>query len=388
MALETNSNEPTPQEEFLSDLQDLETRMADTWSELDETRKRLNDDHKKLTEILNRYKNLNHSLSQLHAAYNESDADDNNNIKLINKNDSNNINKRLNLLDHEMEVIHENKQRVGSLWLRLLVGRVSMKVWDEGNKLQLKTEYHKFKYRTNFIFLLFPLIQLIWSKYYSNFSWVINQWHNCWLLYYYITLTTREVILKLNGSRLHIWWIIHHQISASGAFLCVLLMRSAYERYSFLFEMIIWMSLIVGILQIWATKYQLRRHYVRLALGKDMSVDIASSESIINEINTQSSIEFKLLKICCYCVYLIELSVGCTIVFYVYWNDMKNKISFDLFKFEAYLCGICFLTLGIGNTYALYTRPSKYMRRAGSREKIFSNSTFKRRNSITGKKIK
>ena len=374
-----------PKEEFLSDLLDLENRVSDTWDELDETRKRLNDDHKKLTEILNRYKNLNRDLKLLRDAY-EDENDDELNLKQEIPS-TNDVDKRLKFLDKEMNIIHENKLRVGSLWLRFLVGRVSMKVWDDAKKFQLKTEYHKFKYRTNFIFLLFPILQLIWSRYYNSFSWVINQWHQIWLLYYYITLSTREVILKLNGSKLHNWWIIHHQISSFGAFVSILLMRSAYDRYSFLFEMIIWMSLIVGLLQIWANRYQLKRHYVRLALGKDHNIDVALAEGVVNETNTQSSIEFNLLKGFCYLVYLFELSAGLGSIFYVYWSDNENGYGFDLFQFEAYLCGICFAILGIGNSYAMHTRPSKYMRRAGSREGLLAARERKMKGRDGFKKI-
>eukprot|EP01083_Nonionella_stella_P008605 24828_1 len=361
--------------EFLDDLCDLEDRISDTWDELDSTRKRLNEDHKKLTEVLNRYKNLNADFKRLRNAYN--DTEDETSLKTLCA-PTDDVEKRLKLVDNEMKVIRENKLRVGSIWLRLLVGRVSMKQWDDAKRLQLKSEYHKFKYRTNFIFLLFPLAQLCCIRYYGHVSWILNQWHNIWLLYYYITLTTREVILKLNGSKLHHWWIVHHQISSCGAFICMLLMRSAYDRYWFLFETVTWVSLIVGLLQIWANQYQLKRHYVRVALGKDSQADIALTESIINETNTQSSIHFNLLKMCCYLVYLLELSVGLSIVFYVYWNDQRNGEKFDLFQFEAYACGMCFLALGIGNTYALHTRPSKFMHRIGSTKKIFNSSSFKK----------
>ena len=342
----------------------------------------MNNDHKKLTEILNRYKNLNNSLNRLQSAYEDKDDDINLKQELDPLDD---VDKRLKYLEKEMNIIHENKLRVGSLWLRFLVGRVSMKVWDEGTKLQLKTEYHKFKYRTNFIFLAFPIMQLIWSRYYGSFSWVINQWHQIWLLYYYITLSTRELILKINGSKLHLWWIIHHQISSFGAFITLLIQRSAYDRYWFLFELIVWMSLIVGGLQIWANKYQLKRHYVRLALGKDSYQDIALSESVINEKNMRSSIEFNLLKIACYITYLLELSVGIGIIFFVYINDKDNGYGFDLFQFEAYLCGVCFLALGIGNTNALYTRPSKYIVRTGSTESLVGDrmgKKMRRRSSV------
>lgn len=372
---QTDNETQQAKEEFLSDLTDLENRVNDTWEELDETRKRLNEDHKKLTEILNRYKNLNNSLNQLQSAYDDNEDD----INLKQELDpTDEVDKRLKYLSKEMNIIHENKLRVGSLWLRFLVGRVSMKVWDDGTKLQLKTEYHKFKYRTNFIFLIFPILQLIWSKYYGSFSWVINQWHQIWLLYYYITLSTRELILKINGSKLHLWWIIHHQISSFGAFICLLIQRSAYERYWFLFELLPWMSLIVGGLQIWANKYQLKRHYVRLALGKDSYQDIALAESVINEKNAQSSLEFNLLKMASYMTYLLELSAGIGLIVFVYINDTANGHTFDLFQFEAYLCGICFVALGIGNANALHTRPSKYMSRTGSTHTLVGDATGKK----------
>jgi len=368
-------------DEFLSDLSDLEDRVCDTWNELEETLQRLNDDHIRLTSVLNRYANLNDCVKRLGAAYNEDKSNTEHTNLPGQLTDSDDVEHRLALLHKEMNVIKENKLRVGSLWLRFLVGRVSMKVWDDAKKLQMKTEYHAFKYRTNFIFLFFPVIQLIWSRYFHSFSWVINQWHEIWLLYYYISLTTRELILKLNGSKLHYWWIIHHQISSVGALISVLLMRSAYDRYSFIFELLIWISLIVGVLQIFATKYQLRRHYVRLALGKDTGVDIALTESMLNEENAQSSLEFNILKIASYLVYLLELSVGLSIVVGVYWYDMQNGHQFDLFQFEAYLCGFCFVLLAIGNTYALYTRPSKYMMKSSSREGI-SQLAKQRRDSL------
>merc|ERR1712129_64562 len=170
---------------------------------------------------------------------------------------------------------------------------------------------------------------------------------------------------------MHNWWIIHHQISSFGSFVSILLMRSAYERYSFIFEWMIWCSLIVGCLQIWGTAYQMRRHYVRLALGKDQSVDIALTESIVNEQNTKSSVEFMLLKVCCYCVYVFELCIGFSLALFAVYNDRLNGERFDLFQFEAVTMGLCFMCLGIGNGYALLNRPAKHMKRSGSTERMF-----------------
>ena len=145
---------------------------------------------------------------------------------------------------------------------------------------------------------------------------------------------------------------------------------------------------MVGCLQIWANNYQLKRHYVRLALGKDQSVDIALTESIVNEKNTKSSIEFNLLKICCYLVYLFELSVGASVAFFAVYNDGINGEKFDLFQFEAVLMGLCFMILGIGNGYALFTRSSKHMKRSGSTERMFDVKEQKMRKRSSFKKMK
>jgi len=43
-------------------------------------------------------------------------------------------------------------------------------------------------------------------------SWV-KAFFQVWLLYYYISLALREHILKVNGSLIKWWWIIHHYLS-------------------------------------------------------------------------------------------------------------------------------------------------------------------------------
>jgi hypothetical protein len=43
-----------------------------------------------------------------------------------------------------------------------------------------------------------------------------------WMLYYYVSLALRENILRVNGSNIKTWWIVHHYLSIAIAF-CMLM---------------------------------------------------------------------------------------------------------------------------------------------------------------------
>ena len=71
----------------------------------------------------------------------------------------------------------------------------------EATKLRYKTEYESFKLKmtvANCIFSVMNLffLQAIWSDILHNFL----------LLYFYSTITLREHILQVNGSRIRTWW--------------------------------------------------------------------------------------------------------------------------------------------------------------------------------------
>ena len=56
---------------------------------------------------------------------------------------------------------------LNSLFVRLFLGRVNVKHYREGERMRLKTEYEKFRSRTNYFIILCGILQLVFP---SNFS--------------------------------------------------------------------------------------------------------------------------------------------------------------------------------------------------------------------------
>lgn len=55
-----------------------------------------------------------------------------------------------------------------SFFLRLMMGKVSVTMWKKSDRMCFKDEYNKFKFRTTFLFIVFPLIQLVYR---NTFIW-------------------------------------------------------------------------------------------------------------------------------------------------------------------------------------------------------------------------
>lgn len=98
-----------------------------------------------------------------------------------------------------------------------------MKAYRDGERFRMKQEYETFKGKTNpqfmaFVILLYffphsPFLVTIWQVWELNKVFGGLMFPQIWLLYYYITLALRENILKVNGSSIKPWWILHHYLS-------------------------------------------------------------------------------------------------------------------------------------------------------------------------------
>lgn len=94
---------------------------------------------------------------------------------------------------------------------------------------------------------------------------------NFLLVWYYCTLTIREAILRVNGSRIKGWWLVHHYISCVLCGIALTWRDECYHEFRPLFFLII---VYVGTVQLLQTKYQigcLRRLH---ALGQRYPMDI------------------------------------------------------------------------------------------------------------------
>lgn len=99
-----------------------------------------------------------------------------------------------------------------------------------------------------------------------------------WLAYFYTSMALRECVLLVNGSAIRAWWIQHHCWSAAGALLMLSLPVDSVvlRRGSEGFLLYCAAQAAVMTLQ---NRYQRRRMYVRIALGKNSAMDVVSGES-------------------------------------------------------------------------------------------------------------
>lgn len=107
---------------------------------------------------------------------------------------------KMNDIDTAIVAVNSVKPTTGSMFIRLFMGRVNVRVASSRERKQLRDEYDKFKDRTNIMFLVFPLLWAL-NWYYLRHMFAYTHWitilTHVWLLYYYVSLSVRENILKV-----------------------------------------------------------------------------------------------------------------------------------------------------------------------------------------------
>lgn len=131
-----------------------------------------------------------------------------------------------------------------------------------------------------------------------------------WLLYYYITLALRENILRVNGSTIRPWWIMHHYLSITGS-LTMLLWPSNTPTFRIILPLFTYFSgaqgkyslchhyslanTFTGLVQILINRYQRGQLYKLVAMGKANMMDVAGeAEGWINDLGWTPSAMFLL----------------------------------------------------------------------------------------------
>jgi len=92
-------------------------------------------------------------------------------------------------------------------YLAVVLGNVNVSILDKTDKFQYKDQYEQFKLIVNIIGGALALI-----NWYLNVR-AIDLVLFFLVVWYYCTLTIRESILRVNGSRIKGWWRLHHFIS-------------------------------------------------------------------------------------------------------------------------------------------------------------------------------
>lgn len=232
--------------------------------------------------------------------------------------------------------------RTGSVFVRLLLGKVNVKQYRAGERFHLKQEYQKFKRKTDPLFLGFVILLLFFR------IRAFEIFFQTWLLYYYTTLALRENILQVNGSNIKNWWIIHHYLSI-GVSISILSWSPEAESYEHFFPQFLYFSLFQGIVQILQTRYQTAKLYKLIALGKVGTMDVPGEAGSSMWIDLAPSVTFLL-------PFLLFVQG-----FQIYNSYTLLRLAFErVVEWQVFACGVLFLALGLGNLgTTLYTYRQK-----------------------------
>ena len=165
-----------------------------------------------------------------------------------------------------MSHISDTFPRPNNLYLKVIIGSVCVSILNKEEKWNYKEEYEKFKFVITIISMCCSFL-LLFFKTYRLFDALFN----FLLVWYYCTLTIRESILVVNGSRIKGWWQAHHFITTVCT--AILLIWPDSESYHSFRPTFIWFSFYLSIVQLLQYYYQKGSLYRLRALGEKEEMD-------------------------------------------------------------------------------------------------------------------
>ena len=264
------------------------------------------------------------------------------------------LNKKCTRLQQNLDEVGSVKPSTGSIFVRMFLGRVNVREILQRDRDRLREEYDKFKYKTNFVFIILPLcwaVVMVDFRQYIGVSLTYTHWiptlTHIWLLYYYVSLSLRENILRVNGSRIMAWWIYHHYISAVMSI--VMLTWPDTPTFRSITPLLTGYFAYQGVVQFVQTWYQRRRHYALRALGRVGRMDPSTTEGL-NEFHPGLWVVV-VLVILAYCFQLYMSYELMMVALYVLdlsqpWYKYKEEI-------QCIGTSVCFAILGVLNFIAL-----------------------------------
>lgn len=160
----------------------------------------------------------------------------------------------------------------GGMFVELFLGSINVRFQRKSERLAFKKEYEVMKLKVAPIFVFFCIICLILADY-RWLHMILQLALSC----YYVTLAIRENILKVNGSNIRAWWIIHHYFTMmQGVLLLTWPNTASYVHYRTALH---FFGLYNAVVMIFQTRYQMARLYTLRSLGMAHEMDVASSDN-------------------------------------------------------------------------------------------------------------
>jgi len=171
----------------------------------------------------------------------------------------------INRKAHLYEIEQSLPQKSGR-YLQIILGDVNVSILNRNDKVRYKDDYEKFKLILNVIGLILAFLNLIFNYRALELAYMFL------LVWYYCTLTIRESILKVNGSRIKGWWRAHHFISTVAA--GVLLIWPQGIHWQLFRKQFMYFNAYISIVQYLQFGYQKGLLYRLKALGERHNMDI------------------------------------------------------------------------------------------------------------------
>merc|ERR1712141_758793 len=151
-------------------------------------------------------------------------------------------------------------------YLKIILGNVNVSILDKKARYDYKDQYEQFKLIVNLIGFVLSCTNL-----YIQYR-VLDLLFMFLIVWYYCTLTIRESILRVNGSRIKGWWRAHHFITTvTGG---VLLVWPDGECYQSFRDQFMLFNMYLGFLQYLQFTYQKGCLYRLRSLGERNDMDI------------------------------------------------------------------------------------------------------------------
>jgi len=170
---------------------------------------------------------------------------------------------------NEIRDIEDVLPKDNGIYLRIILGTVNVSLISKAAKYAYKNDYELFKLRVTSVAFALSLLILTVLKY--RFWETILTFLLVW---YYCTLTIRESILTINGSRIKGWWVTHHFVSTVVA--GVLLVWPDGTTYQLFRTQYIVFVLYLSFVQFLQYYYQRGCLYRLRALGERHNMDITA----------------------------------------------------------------------------------------------------------------
>ncbi|KAH7827626.1 putative TMPIT-like protein [Monocercomonoides exilis] len=219
-------------------------------------------------------------------------------------------------------------------FLAYFIGTANVRMLKPSERLNYKMEYNVFRQNYSYIFIFFNFV----LGFLFNYHLLDILWFG-WNVTFYLAVSLRERILRVNGSHIRGWWKIHHMCCLF--FCCGLVAWFDSPQYQEMRQSLYAVGVYTGVVQFLQAKYQMSRLYTLVSLGKVSEMDVPNRDST----PLHWSINMTLL--------LPFLLFGYFLQFYLGFKMCMLYITRQAYKeWNLIFIGAIFIFLSIGNTFA------------------------------------